>query len=170
MVCVSASEARSIAQERFRMIQTEPDQMVYPWRQASVGVPTLVRTVMLKPSYWIVPVNWKEKVIGYINVEMNGVVSAYGYFYRHPQNLENCPSTVTWFSSTKAMRHAENILQQYKEASISQPVFVHDGAKSKRAWMITIMKNDKLLSRVFVTPNLVYERKGDQPILRKDIE
>ena len=166
----SAKEARSIAHNRLRMIQQDLDPMLFLWRQASVGEPTLVRTVTKQPSYWIVPVTRRGKVIGFINVELSGVVSAFGYFYRHPQNLEDCPSVVTWFSAAEAKRRARSVLKKYKEVSVSPPVFVHDGAKSKRAWMITVDKRGKLLTRIFITPKLVYERKGDEPTVREDIE
>jgi len=45
---------------------------------------------------------------------------------------------------------------------VSDPIFVHDGAKSKIAWMLKIEKNGEIISRVFLSGRYPYERRADE--------
>ena len=42
------------------------------------------------------------------------------------------------------------------------PVWVHDGARSRVAWMFEVRSEGRIVSRVFVTPGYVYERKPEE--------
>ena len=75
---VSQEQAKEIAESKFNEVkaQTEPVECEELWKnpKAMVGTPSLVRTVDEKPFYWKVPVVLNEKVIGFIDVKMNGKV------------------------------------------------------------------------------------------------
>lgn len=138
--------------------------MLKPWREAVVGDPELVRTVNLEPSYWIVPISHHCKVLGQIDVTQDGHVMGHAYFYQNPQDLSVCPSIVTRLSAEEAFRRAEKILNTYTSAELTEPIFVLDGLRNRLAWMIKVHIGGKLVSRVFVTPGYVYQRKvGEQP-------
>ncbi|HJH25444.1 MAG TPA: hypothetical protein C5S37_01445, partial [Methanophagales archaeon] len=131
------------------------------WKQSVLGDPILVRTVEEEPSYWSVPVIFnKDKVIGFIDVEGDGTISRYGlYGHCYADNLSRCPSVLTLITAEEAAELAEEITARYPDAEVSEPIFVHDGAKSKIAWMLKIEKNGEIISRVFVSGRSVYERK-----------
>ena len=130
------------------------------WRQSVLGDPILVRTVDEEPSYWSVPVIFKDKVIGFIDVEGDGTISRYGCSgHCYADNLSRCPTRLTLITAEEAAELAEEITARYPDAEVSEPIFVHDGAKSKIAWMLKIEKNGEIISRVFVSGRSVYERK-----------
>ncbi|MCK4475300.1 MAG: hypothetical protein KAU16_01070 [Methanophagales archaeon] len=155
---LSKDAAKKIAKSKFGLVQEE-DPMFEPWKQSVLGDPILVRTVEEEPSYWSVPVILKEKVIGFIDVEGDGTISRYGHFYESPDNLSECPTTLTRITAEEAVELAEEITAKYPDAEVSKPIFVHDGAKSKIAWMLKMEKNGEIISRVFVSGRYVYERK-----------
>ena len=79
---LAQEQAKEIAESKFNEVktQTEPVEGEELWKnpKAMVGTPFLVRTVDEKPSYWKVPVVLNEKVMGFVDVEMNGKVPRYG--------------------------------------------------------------------------------------------
>ncbi len=154
----SKVESEKIAKSKFNEIIQENNSMVVLWKQSILGDPILVKTLEESPSYWSVPVIYKEKVIGFIDIEGDRTISKYGFFYENPDNLSNCPSILTITTSEEALNLAKNITDNYPGAKISDPVFIHDGAKSKTAWMLKLEMNDKIITRVFVAGNYVYER------------
>jgi len=155
---LSKEDAEEIAKSKFGLVQEE-DPMFEPWKQSVLGDPILVRTVEEEPSYWSVPVILKEKVIGFIDIEGDGTISRYGHFYESPDNLSECPTTLTRITAEEVVELAEEITVKYPDAEVSKPIFVHDGAKSKIAWMLKIEKKGEIISRVFVSGRYVYERK-----------
>ncbi len=159
---LSKKQAESLAKSKFeRLIQEDDDQMVQPWKSASLGDSVLVRTINGEPSYWKVLVVMGEKVIGFIDVK-NENIPRYGFFYQNPEHLENCPAQYPVITAEDAKEMAKPVLLNYANFSIGEPVYVHDGAVETRlAWMIEIKKDKVVISRVFVTPKFVYERKGE---------
>lgn len=109
-----------------------------------VGTPSLVRTVDEKPFYWKVPVVLNEKVIGFIDVKMNGKIPRYGCMgclyspYYDPHNMDNCPSTVTISTVEEAKELAKNITDKYSDAVVSEPIYVYDDTQKYYA---EILKN-----------------------------
>ena len=168
---VSQEQAKEIAESKFNEVkaQTEPVECEELWKnpKAMVGTPSLVRTVDEKPFYWKVPVVLNEKVIGFIDVKMNGKVPRYGCMgclyspYYDPHNIDNCPSTVTISTIEEAKELAKNITDKYSDAVVSEPIYVYDdtGCCSGEAWMLKIEKDGKIISRAFVSGYYAYERK-----------
>ncbi|MCX9010791.1 MAG: hypothetical protein OIN66_06680 [Candidatus Methanoperedens sp.] len=150
-----------MAKSKFeRLIQEDDDPMVQPWKSASLGDSILVRTTNGKPSYWKVLVVIDKRVIGFIDIK-NKNIPRYGFFYQSPEHLENCPAQYPVITSEGAKEMAKTVLFNYANFSIGEPVYVHDGAVETRlAWMIEIKKDNEIISRVFVTPKFIYERKA----------
>jgi len=160
---LSKETAKKIVVSKLReFIQGDPMFEPWTWKQSVFGDPILVRTVEEEPSYWRVPVNFKEKVLGYIDVDGSGTIWRYGEFYESPDNLSRCPSVPTLITAAEAAELAEEITARYPDAEVSDPLFVHDGAKSKIAWMLKIEKNGEIISRVFVAGRYPYERRADE--------
>jgi hypothetical protein len=133
--------------------------MLKPWRDAIVGNPVLVRTIELEPSYWIVPTVLHGKILGYIEVDPDGSVLGHAYFYQSSDDLQSCPNVVTQLNAEEAYRQAEAIRNTYFGTEFSEPIFVHDDSHDRLAWMIEIRIEGEVVSRVFVTPGYVYQRK-----------
>jgi hypothetical protein len=157
---VSASRALAIAQRYLADILLYDDSpMISPWREAVTGNPLLVRTVALKASFWIVPVERSGQALGHIDIGPDGRVIGSAYLYRDPADLSGCPSLVSRISAKEARKLANDLLKPYSGAEFSDPVFVHDGPRSRLAWMIEVRAEDELVSLVFVTPGSAYERR-----------
>jgi len=157
---VSKIEAKEIAEWKFKQSLQENDPVFQPWNQSAIGEPILLRTVEEEPAYWIVPLIFKEKVIGAIYVDGNKSFPRYGVFGGTPDNMSEFPSVITFSTPEEAFELAKNITAQYPEAKVSAPVFVYDGESFMTAWMLKVEKEGKIISRVFVAGGgLVYERK-----------
>ena len=168
---VSQDYAKEIAESKFNEVkaQTEPVECEELWMnpKAMVGTPSLVRTVDEKPFYWKVPVVLNGKVIGFIDVKMNGKVPRYGCMgclyspFYDPDNINNCSSTVTTSTVEEAKEIAKNITDKYRDAAVSEPIYVYDdtGPCAGEAWMLKIEKDGKIISRAFVSGYYAYERK-----------
>jgi hypothetical protein len=161
----SVSSIKAVARTYFVSLLQQVDPMLEPWREAILGDPELVRTVELEPSYWVVPVVRQSQVLGYIEVSRHERVLGHAYFYQNPHDLSSCPRSVTRLSSDEAYKQAQGVLKTYSGAKFTNPMFVHDGPHNRLAWMIEVHFGDELVSRVFVTPGYVYERKaGTKPL------
>jgi len=157
---VSASQAHAIAQSYFTdMLQYDNSPMMSPWREAVTGDPVLVRTMELKASFWIVPVERLGQALGHIDISPDGRVMGSAYLYQNPADLSSCPPLVSRISAEEARKLANDLLEPYSGARFSDPLFVHDGPHSRLAWMIEVRAEDELVSRVFITPGIVYERR-----------
>src|SRR5512137_1704838 len=156
---ISKRMVRSVAKQHLTSLVQQPDRMTEPWKHATIGNSLLVRDVSLEPSHWIAPVKRGKSVLGYIEVAPNYTVIGHAYFYTNPENLNDCPLTVTRISKEDALHLAKTTLENYADAQFSKPFFVHDNARGRLAWMIQVRKNKELVSRVFVTPGYVYERQ-----------
>lgn len=162
---ISVSQALSIAKSYFNSIlQYDDTAMISPWREAALGDPILVRTVDSIASFWIIPVERPGRALGYISIGPDGQKMGYAYLYQNPADLSVCPPLATRIGAKEAMELAKELLHSYIGARFSPPVFVHDGPHSRLAWMIEVHMEDKLVSRVFVTPGYAYERRvGNEP-------
>ncbi len=169
---VSLEQAKEIAALKINKIKAQTKFIEWEelWANpdATVGMPYLVRSVDEKPRYWLVPVILDEKVIGAIEVEMDGqaprneCMNCLTTPYYNPKNIGNCSSIVTISTSEEAKVIAKNITDKYKDAIISEPIYVYDdtGCCSGEAWMFKVVgKDGKIISRVFATPLYAYERK-----------
>lgn len=162
---IPAPQALAIAQSYFnRVLKLDDSSMISPWREAELGDPIMVRTMESKASFWIIPVERPGQALGYINIGSDGRVMGYAYLYENQVDLSACPPLATRISAEEARELANDLLKTYRGAKFSTPVFVHDGPHNRLAWMIEVRTENKLVSRVFVTPGYAYERRvGDEP-------
>lgn len=158
---IHSSKAKSNALIYLKQIKLLDDAMLLPWRRADLDEPFLVHDVDKSPSFWIVPVMSQKKVLGYIEVALDGSILGHSYLYQNPDMLDECPDTATRLTSQQVLIQAESVLKTYANMEIDEPFFVHDGPRSRLAWMIEVHSKNRLISRVFATPGYIYERKAD---------
>jgi len=156
---IIASRALELAKDYLNGLNMQNDNMLSAWQMAVIGEPMIVQNTNLENSYWIVSVKREGKVLGQIDIGPNGRVLGHSYMYQHPKDLSSCPSSVTRISAKKALKLSEEISKRYKNAIFSEPIFVPDGPHNRLAWMIEVRVEKHLISRIFVTPKYVYERK-----------
>ncbi len=162
---VSKTEAKKIAEWRFNKSIQEDDPVFKSWEQSILGDPVLVKTVKEEPFYWTVPIIFREKVIGFIDIDGNKSIPRYGIFgCGTPDNLSACPYVITFITSEEAVELAKNVTARYPDANISAPIFVYDDEKSHAAWMLKVETKGAVISRIFVAGNYVYERKEGEII------
>ena len=69
-------------------------------------------------------------------------------------------------NGVEAIQQANQVLDAYVNAEVSEPVFVLNGFRNQLAWMIQVLSEGEFVNRVFVTPGYVYQRKvGETPRL-----
>lgn len=160
---ISKTEARKLAERQFSKSIQEEDPVFHPWKESAIGEPILVRTVEGEPSYWTVPVTFKGKVIGFIDVDRNKSIPRYGAFGGTPNDLSTFPSVLTFTTPEEAFELAKNITAQYPGAKVSAPLFVYDGEPGRTVWMLKVESKGKTISRVFVAGGrYVYEKKAEE--------
>ena len=66
-----------------------------------------------------------------------------------------CPKRYPRISGKDAREKARDRLSKYKEVKLSEPIYVY--TEGKEAWMLLIKKENKIVSRVFVTNRFIWE-------------
>jgi len=155
---ITAAEAAATAATYLAALSYDSDRMLRPWRSASTADPLMVRTVERKPSFWLVPVVQRDRVLGHIEIGRDGDVWGHTYFYFQPDDLNGCPAVVTRISEREAIELSKRIRACHPDADFGEPVFVHDGPRSRLAWMIGVNIDGELVSRIFATPGYAYQR------------
>lgn len=160
---ISSSQATYLAQAYLADLRSWSDPNLKAWKEADIGTPLLVHTTEREPSFWIVPVSLGRRVIGEIEVGLEGSILGHSYFCRDPSDL-SCPSVVTRITSEEALRQAEDHLKDYREkkVDISEPLFTHDGPRNRLAWMIEVIEKGEPKTRFFVTPGYVYKKRAGE--------
>jgi hypothetical protein len=94
------------------------------WGSATTGEPVLVHDVDGQPSYWTVPIEADGRVIGFVRVGLDGVVSASGV----PRDRR---AVVTGITEADAAAAVSSLAEE-----IERPVYVHDGPPGREAWLV----------------------------------
>jgi hypothetical protein len=142
---ITAAEANAKATSYLAALLDDRDRMIGPWLSASTGDPLRVRTVEHAPSFWLVPVVQRDRVLGHVEIGPDGVVWGHTYFYFRPDELNECPAVVTRISESEAVEHSKGIRASYPDANFGEPVFVHDGPRNRLAWMIGVSVGGELI-------------------------
>jgi len=161
---ITKKQVKEMARIYFdRILKFLQEPKIGPLKEASVGEPMLVRDETRSPFYWLVPCHHEEKVLGYMEIGLDGNFMGHGYFYNEPTDLTPCPSVVTRLTSKEAQKHAQKLLEEYKGYKIESPVYIYDRMRDKQVWMFEVQQDvGSVVSRIFVTPGFVYERKAGE--------
>ena len=155
---ITSDQAIEIAKKEVERLLVEADPLFAPWSDGTLGRPIIVKDVFKKPSYWIVPILIHQRVAGFVRVLGTGRVAAIGTFYRHPNQIETCPTTVTGIDAAEALRLAKEKIKQELGEAASDPVFVHDGPPGREAWLVEVIKEGRPIRWIFATAAGTYER------------
>lgn len=168
MVGISAEEALRRANEALVAGAAPGGTAFTLFAGAALGRPVPVRNPLKEFSYWTIPVNVGDHVIGFVRVLDTGVVAAIGSFCQDPAFLQQTPRVVTGMSSSEAKERAMAHIGPTPGEMLSEPVYVHDGPPGREAWLVEVLKDGHATRWVFVTPAFVYERRAGD--LLQDIE
>ncbi len=154
---------RSVARRAIDEVKARGGAMAVPWTAATLGEPFLVLTLERQPSFWIAPVMLEDRVLGTIEIGLDGGVRGESFFYSSPDAIAQCPRVATRISAAEALELAAPLITNYQDAEISEPTYVHDTERGRLAWMIEIKRGSQLLSRVFATPGYAWEWRPTDP-------
>jgi hypothetical protein len=149
--------ACKLAQEAVRRESEDGGRIFAAWKDASLGGPVLVLTVHREPSYWLVPVEVRGAVMGFVRVLGDGRVAHVGSFSPSPDIVRKLPE-VTGITQEEAAEKAYELIRIDQGESPTPPVFVHDGPIGREAWLVEVLKDEKPHRWIFVTPSFAYER------------
>lgn len=123
-----------------------------------MGHPVIVKNLLKRPSYWLVPININQHVAGFIRIHLSSKIISVGTFYRDSGTIKNCPKVVTRITATEALRIAKEKISPKLGETAEDPIFVHDGPIGRETWLIEVIKNDTPIRWIFVNSDGTYER------------
>jgi hypothetical protein len=135
---------------------------------AALGNPVAVRNTRKEFSYWTVPIQVTDHVVGFVRVLDTGAVAAIGSFCQDPALLRQSPREVTGLSSGEALQRARAQIQLAAGETLGEPLYVHDGPPGREAWLIEVLQGHRAIRWVFVTPTFLYERRAGEAL--KDLD
>lgn len=125
---------------------------------AGLAAPLLVRTTGGTPSYWLVPLEIDERVVGFVRVTGSGGIAAVGR-YGGSSTLDLDAGAVI-----------DRVSDQLTDGEIAdRPMLVHDGPPGREAWMLVTNVGETPARRLFVTPAGHYERNAGEEIADEEI-
>ena len=124
------------------------------WEVSKLDTPMLVRDVYGSPAYWKVPLRYKNRIIGSIDITGRGKVSKYGgYYNQDSDSLEDNDLVVPEMSPDYVRDMAKDFIAKYPDFAISEPVLVYYDIKGHDGWLLNVNNSEgAVVSRIFVTP------------------
>jgi hypothetical protein len=125
-------EIEEVAARFFNTLRGELGLPEFILENARYEKPLLVKDLDDNPSYWLVPVAYKERLVGFFRIGLEGELLAYGRFGQGQEIESFHPlSYLNEDQVKKEMLKAFGGL--YDE--ISSPQLVHDGPPDRIAWL-----------------------------------
>lgn len=94
--------------------------------------PIVVKDLNGSPSYWLVPLVSKDRIVGFLRLGLEGELLAYGRFGQG-QQLHDFPP-LSYLSEVTANKEIRKAFGDIYE-KISPPQLVHDGPVDRIAWL-----------------------------------
>jgi hypothetical protein len=121
----------------------------------------LVKDLDGNPSYWLVPVASEDLLVGFLRLDLEGKLLAYGRFGQGRQ-LRDFPP-LSYLSGQAADREIHKAFGSSCE-KISPPKLVHDGPVDRIAWLSRGKSADGARMLLFWTFGTSYSRpEGEKP-------
>ena len=155
---IDSQKATQIAKREIKSVLAERDPMFALWKDDSLGQAVLVRDVFKKPSYWLVPVVVRERVVGFIRIMGSGSVDAIGTSCRDAREIQSCPTVVTGITKRETLQSVQKKYRLGKGETLNEPVFIYDGSIGREAWLVEMLQDEKVVLWYFVTAGGIYER------------
>jgi len=157
---VSADEALEIAEAQVQELLNFGDPLFIRWSKSQLCDPVLVHDVFRHPSYWLVPLQTDDHVVGFVRVSGSGIVLATGTFCRDFKNLSTCPKVATGISLEEVIRIVHEEIKFGPHESAGAPIFVHDGPVGREAWLVSTVRSGKPERWIFITQGGIYQRQA----------
>ena len=147
---VDPDAARAAARREIETGPHQDDPQFRAWRGAAPGEPRLVHDPRGHPAYWLVPVQRKGTTIGAVRVLASGRAAAF-IAYRTGSDLLT-------LNSTEILEQARSAIAEHRGERPGAVLLVHDGPPGREAWRVEVLRDDRVLRWIFVTPSGIYQR------------
>ena len=154
---ISSEDAHKVAKSHFELTLSDGIPVGYYWEDGKVGTPILVKNVYEQPAYWKVPVEYENRIIGYVDVSGGGNVPRFGGYYQNPVNLEDSILRVPEMTPDYVKNMAKNVTANYSNYKIDEPILTYEDIEAHDAWMINVRNSEGVVSRIYITPAHVSE-------------
>ena len=108
-----------------------------------------------RPSYWLVPVQCGEAVVGFVRVLSDGHVGA--------SIALRAEAAVTGIDPGEVRRRAAETIDAAAGERCGDVLLVHDGPPGREAWRVDVLREGRLARWLFVTPSGTYSRPAGEP-------
>jgi len=147
---VDAETARASARREVETGPQQDDPQFRAWRGAAPGEPRLVHDLRGEPAYWLVPVRHQGTTVGAVRVLASGKAAA-SIAYRAGSDL-------LALNPTQILKQAGSAIAEHRGERAGAVLLVHDGPPGREAWRVEVLRDDRLLRWIFVTPGGIYDR------------
>jgi hypothetical protein len=149
---VNADGAREAARRQIATGPHQADQHFRAWRGAVPGEPRLVHDPRGQPAYWLVPVQCQGTTIGAVRVLASGRAAAL-IAYR------TTGTDLLALNLTQILERAGPAITEHRGERAGAVLLVHDGPPGREAWRVEVLRDDRVLRWIFVTPGGIYQRE-----------
>ena len=147
---VDADAARAAACREIETGPQQDDPQFQAWRGAAPGEPRMVHDPRGQPAYWLVPVQNQGSNVGAVRVLASGQAAA-SIAYRAGSDL-------LALSPNQILEQAGSALAEHRGERAGAVLLVHDGPPGREAWRVEVLRDDRVLRWIFVTPGGIYDR------------
>ena len=147
---VDADAARAAARCAIENGPHQDDPQFRAWRGIAPGEPRLVHDPVGQPAYWLVPVQRQGSTIGAVRVLASGRVAA---LIAHRTG-----SDLLALNRAEILEQAGSAIAEYRGERAGAVLLVHDGPPGREAWRVEVLRDDRVLRWIFVTPSGIYQR------------
>jgi hypothetical protein len=147
---VDADAARAAARRAIENGPHQDDPQFRAWSGTAPGEPRLVHDPRGHPAYWLVPVQRQGTTIGAVRVLASGRPAAL-IAYRPGSDL-------LALNRPEILEQAGSAIAEYRDARAGAVLLVHDGPPGREAWRVEVLRDERVLGWIFVTPGGIYQR------------
>jgi hypothetical protein len=147
---VNAEVARAVANREIKSGPQRGDPPFDSWNDAIAGEPELVKDLRSQPSYWLVPVQSQNAIVGAVRVHGTGQAVA-SIVYRQGSNVLS-------LSRAQILKRVAAVIAEDRGEQAGDLTLVHDGPPGREAWRVEVAVNNRITRWLFVTPGGIYER------------
>lgn len=155
---ITQHEALEAAERALKTDVAPDDRMFTQWSALGVADPHVVHDVSGTPSYWIVGLASRGRIVGFARVTVAGDVAAIGITCQTPERPETCPTPVFALTAEEVEETFGQGVTLGTEERPEPALLVHDGPPGREAWLIETRRGGVPERWVFVGAGGVYER------------
>lgn len=147
---VDTDTARAAARREIETGPHQNDPQFRAWRGAVPGKPQAVHDPRGQPAYWLVPVQSQGTTIGAVRVLASGRAAAL-IAYRPGSDL-------LALKPLQILEQAGSAIAKRRGERAGTVLLVHDGPPGREAWRVEVLRDDRVVRWIFVTPGGIQQR------------